>query len=300
MPYWRFGAMILTSTIVMFGLMYLNTYVLAHVFWSETRAYMALLMGATMAIIMLSFMLSMYRSRAVNIAIYAGAVVVFAVALWLVRSQAPIGDVSYMRAMIPHHSIAILTSNRADIDDPRVRRLADEIIAAQQKEISEMRYLIGVLEGDADAEVPPSLREEESPAPLASVEGALAQPVIATLDAEDLTPAEIERVFGDEVGCRFLRTERSDPILVTAQRGQDGPAGLIKLSGQLIPLRAGSADATGTLPPDGMVLTAEGIVLEVVLRDTPSAETGSATADLRFRLRDDLTVGYRGALSCGD
>ena len=51
--YWRFMAMVATSTAIMFGLMYLNTYLLSHVFWSETRAYMALLMGATMAIIMM-------------------------------------------------------------------------------------------------------------------------------------------------------------------------------------------------------------------------------------------------------
>ncbi len=53
MSYWRFAAMIATSTVVMFVLMYLNTYALEHLFWSETRVYMAILMGATMAVIML-------------------------------------------------------------------------------------------------------------------------------------------------------------------------------------------------------------------------------------------------------
>src|SRR6056297_3638411 len=154
MPYWRFGAMILTSTIVMFGLMYLNTYVLAHVFWSETRAYMALLMGATMAIIMLSFMLSMYSSKAINTAIFAGAAIAFAGSLWLVRSQATVGDTSFMRAMIPHHSIAIMTSSRANISDRRVRKLADEIIYAQDKEIAEMRYLVNEIEASGDASEP--------------------------------------------------------------------------------------------------------------------------------------------------
>jgi uncharacterized protein (DUF305 family) len=145
MSYWRFAAMIATSTVVMFGLMYLNTYAFEHVLWSETRAWMALLMGAVMAVIMLSFMLNMYQSRRVNIAIYAGSVVVFALTLWLVRSQATVGDAEYMKAMIPHHSIAIMTSERAQITDPRVRKLADEIIAAQRREISEMKYLINDL-----------------------------------------------------------------------------------------------------------------------------------------------------------
>ena len=113
--YARFGAMIATSTIVMFGLMYLNTYQFDHVHFSETRAYMALVMGATMAVVMLTFMLGMYKNRRVNIGILGGSVAVFAVALWLVRSQTTVDDVSYMRAMIPHHSIAILTSERARI-----------------------------------------------------------------------------------------------------------------------------------------------------------------------------------------
>ncbi len=146
MSYWRFAAMIATSTVVMFGLMYLNTYAFEHVFWSETRAWMALLMGAVMAVIMLSFMLSMYQKKRINIAIYIGSVVVFALTLWLVRSQATVGDAEYMKAMIPHHSIAIMTSARAQITDPRVRKLADEIIAAQRREISEMKYLINELE----------------------------------------------------------------------------------------------------------------------------------------------------------
>ncbi len=140
--YGKFALMIVTSTIVMFGLMYLNTYALDHIFFSETRAYMALVMGATMAIIMLAFMLGMYKKSAVNLGIFAGSAIVFAVALWLVRSQATVEDVSWMRAMIPHHSIAILTSERAHITDPRVRKLADGIIEAQRKEIAEMKTLI--------------------------------------------------------------------------------------------------------------------------------------------------------------
>lgn len=142
MSYGRFGAMIATSTVVMYGLMYLNTYALEHVLWSETRAWMALVMGATMAVIMLGFMLNMYKKKAVNMAIFGGSVVVFSLSLWLVRSQATVNDADYMRAMIPHHSIAILTSERAQISDPRVRKLADEIIEAQEREIAEMKYLI--------------------------------------------------------------------------------------------------------------------------------------------------------------
>jgi uncharacterized protein (DUF305 family) len=144
--YGRFGAMIATSTVVMFGLMYLNTYQLDHVSFSETRAYMALVMGATMAVVMLAYMWGMYENVRLNAVILAGSVLVFGVALWLVRSQATIDEVSWMKAMIPHHSIAILTSERATISDPRARKLADEIIEAQRREIQEMQMLIRELE----------------------------------------------------------------------------------------------------------------------------------------------------------
>lgn len=140
--YWRFAVMIATSMVVMFALMYLHTYALEHARWSETRFYMTFIMGAGMAVVMLSFMLGMYRNKTINIGIYAGATVVFLLALWLVRSQATVSDRSYMSAMIPHHSIAILTSERAQIEDVRVRELADAIITAQRREIKEMDWLI--------------------------------------------------------------------------------------------------------------------------------------------------------------
>lgn len=144
--YLRFGTMVATSTLVMFGLMYLNTYALEHATFSQTRAWMALLMGAAMAMVMLAFMLHMYQRRGLNLAILAVSAVLFAGALWLVRSQSTVGDVSWMKAMIPHHSIAILTSERALLADPRVRRLASGIIEAQRKEIAQMQALVQELE----------------------------------------------------------------------------------------------------------------------------------------------------------
>lgn len=141
--YVRFFAMIGTSIVVMFFLMYLHSYqIIDHAWFSETRVFMALIMGAAMMVIMLSYMLHMYKSKTVNIAIYFAALVLFGLALWLVRSQVTVSDVDYMEGMIPHHSIAILTSERAQIEDIRVRELADEIIEAQRREIKEMTWLI--------------------------------------------------------------------------------------------------------------------------------------------------------------
>ena len=145
-PYIKFTLMILTSTVVMFIMMYFNTYQWDHIYFSETRAYMALYMGAIMAIIMLAFMTNMYKKTKVNLMIYGLSVLMFAVGIWGVRSQATVDQVDWMQAMIPHHSIAILTSSRADIEDPRVQKLADDIIKAQKREIAEMKQLIDELE----------------------------------------------------------------------------------------------------------------------------------------------------------
>ncbi len=161
--------MIATSVLVMFGLKYTSTYALGHVQFSETRTYMALLMGGAMAIVMLLFMIGMYRNTRLNAAIVLGSLVLMAGSLFLVRSQLTVQDSSYMKSMIPHHSIAILTSERAEIQDVRVRKLADQIIQAQRKEIKEMEWLID----DIEANGPATTSEEASERPIPDFEGQL-------------------------------------------------------------------------------------------------------------------------------
>ncbi|MFV0544140.1 MAG: DUF305 domain-containing protein [Marinicella pacifica] len=146
MTYKRFLLMIATSVVVMYMAMYLNNYAWDHIFWSETRAYMALIMGAVMATVMLLFMIDKYPNKKSNAMVFIGSAVLFLTSLFLVRSQTTVDDVSWMKGMIPHHSIAILTSKRANISDPRVRQLADEIIKAQEREIKEMKNYIKDLE----------------------------------------------------------------------------------------------------------------------------------------------------------
>ena len=148
MSYARFFLMIGTSMLAMYALTYANVWDAGHIWYSESRLYMVLYMGAVMAVIMLGFMWSMYEGLAAKVAVIAGSVAVFAVGLFLMRSQALIEDVAWMKAMIPHHSIAILTSERASISDPRVAELAQEIIDAQKREIVEMERLIADLEGE--------------------------------------------------------------------------------------------------------------------------------------------------------
>lgn len=141
--YKKFFAMIGVSMILMYFLTYLNSYqILEHAWFSETRLFMTLIMGAVMMVVMLFFMRGNYRDRRINIGIVIGAGILLLSAVWLVRSQITVRGVDYMEAMIPHHSIAILTSERAQIKDLRVRELADEIIQAQRREIKEMEWLI--------------------------------------------------------------------------------------------------------------------------------------------------------------
>ncbi len=145
--YSKFVGMLVASFIAMYITMYLNTYAIDHVYFSLTRFYMSCLGIAAMAIIMFVAMRNMYKNKKKNIAIVLGSIVLFVSALGLVRDQkSTVGDVLWMKAMIPHHSIAILTSERADIQDPEVKQLANDIIKAQRKEIEEMKQMIARLE----------------------------------------------------------------------------------------------------------------------------------------------------------
>lgn len=142
MSYWRFAAMIGTAVVIMYGVMFIDTYALDHIRWSESRMYMAITMGAVMALVMLAWMSNMYRNRKINMAIVGATVLVLATSVSLDRSQATVDDTNFMNSMIPHHSMAILRSEEAAISDVRVCELAVEISEAQRREIAEMEWLV--------------------------------------------------------------------------------------------------------------------------------------------------------------
>ena len=162
--------MITTSMIAMFLLMYTHSYQIIDHFWfSETRLFMTLIMGGAMIIIMLLYMLEMYRDRKKNILIFALGLMLIASGIWLVRSQVTVSGVDYMEGMIPHHSIAVLTSERSQIKDIRVRELADNIIKAQRREIMEMQWLINDIKENGIVET----ENEKNKRPLPKFEGSL-------------------------------------------------------------------------------------------------------------------------------
>jgi len=145
-PYLKFALIMAVSFIIMYLIMFLNVAEFSHVFNSITRFYMTTLMIASMAISMLLFMWDMYPNRKINIRIIAFSAVCFFGTLYLLRTQTPIGDIQYMKAMIPHHSSAIMTSSNVEFKDAEVKKLAEEIIIAQEKEIKQMNEMINRLE----------------------------------------------------------------------------------------------------------------------------------------------------------
>ncbi len=144
--YAKFALMMGVSFLVMYAVMFLNMWEADHIYLSQARSYMITLMIASMAVVMLSFMWSMYPSKKLNWGILIGSSLLFLVALFFIRTQDTVGDEAWMHGMISHHSSAILTSERAKISDPQARQLAGEIIKTQREEIAEMKAILARLE----------------------------------------------------------------------------------------------------------------------------------------------------------
>lgn len=144
--YLKFALMMVVSFIIMYAVMFANVAEFDHVMLSTMRTYMTILMIAPMAISMILFMWGMYKNKTLNGIIIGAAIVIFGVTYYMMRNQTGISDVQYMKGMIPHHSSAILTSENSDLKDPETKKLAEEIIKAQEEEIAKMKQLINRLE----------------------------------------------------------------------------------------------------------------------------------------------------------
>lgn len=146
MKYKTFALTMIVSFVIMYAVMFLNIDEADHFYISITRIYMALLMVSLMAIVMMGMMGKMYPNKKLNTGIMVGAVILFGLVLAGLRTQTPIGDVQYMKAMIPHHSSAIMVSKNANLKDPEVIKLSEGIIASQEKEIAEMKAILERME----------------------------------------------------------------------------------------------------------------------------------------------------------
>ena len=150
--YLRFGAMLLTAMVVMYFVMFVASWELSHVRFSQSRVFMAITMGGTMGLVMLAWMLNMYKNAKVNAGIVVASLLLFGGGAALDRSQATVDDSAFMSGMIPHHSLAITRSERAGIEDVRVCELAVAISEAQRREIDEMDWLLQDIERNGIAE----------------------------------------------------------------------------------------------------------------------------------------------------
>ncbi|WP_339702708.1 DUF305 domain-containing protein [Algoriphagus aquimarinus] len=144
--YLKFAAMMAVSFVIMYAVMFLNADLFEHVMLSTTRTYMTILMIAPMAISMMLFMWGMYENKKANYMILGTALIIFIGTLTMLRNQTMIADVQWMKAMIPHHSSAIMVSQKAHLQDPEAQKLAQDIIEAQKREIAQMQAMIERLE----------------------------------------------------------------------------------------------------------------------------------------------------------
>ncbi len=175
MSWWRFVAMIAASVPIMFFLMYQLVYEFDHATFSINRFVASLLMGSVMTVVMLGFMWPMYQGMRTKVAVVGVAVLAAIGLLAINRSQALIDDTAFMKSMIPHHSIAINNARRAEISDPRVRELADQIIASQMREIAEMKALLQDIErnGERGADPLPPRQAKVTPDMLPKIREAI-------------------------------------------------------------------------------------------------------------------------------
>lgn len=161
--YLRFGAMILTSMVLMYAVMYMATWEWSHLSWSTSRLFMAMAMGGTMGFVMLGWMLNMYRNSRLNMAVVAVSLLLLVGGVYMDRDQVAVGDSEFMSSMIPHHSMAITRAERFNVSDVRVCELAVEISDAQRREILEMYWLIEDIEENGAARTAAEAQERPVP-----------------------------------------------------------------------------------------------------------------------------------------
>ena len=140
--YRMLGINLLASLVVMYLVMFSMIDGAQDFYNNLNMLYMALVMLAPMAILMLLTMGSMYRNRGLNLILYGLFAGLFVLALAATRTQAAIGDAQFLRSMIPHHSGAILMCRKASLTDPEIVALCGRIQSGQRQEIDQMKAIL--------------------------------------------------------------------------------------------------------------------------------------------------------------
>lgn len=141
-PYLKLGISLLLSLVTMFLLSMSMIRTLDHFYLNPSNLYMAVVMVAPMGLIMLAVMWGMFPNKALNVALVVALVAVFAGTWALGRQEAGVGNEGFLRSMIPHHSRAILVCQEADLTDPEIVQLCEQIVKAQKEEIAQMQRIL--------------------------------------------------------------------------------------------------------------------------------------------------------------
>lgn len=132
----------LISFIIMFFIMYAMIDTYEHLYININKFYMALLMITPMIIIKILSMPEMFKNKKINISIISTCILTIIISITAIRYQSFVDDKEFLRAMIPHHSSAILMCDEANISDAEINELCNSIITAQKSEIKQMEQIL--------------------------------------------------------------------------------------------------------------------------------------------------------------
>lgn len=137
--------MAILSFIAMYILMYAMVDTFSNVFMNVNQFYMAGLMASPMVIIELIIMRAMYMNKKLNMLLIAVSAILLFGFYVLIRQQAGVGDKQFLKSMIPHHAGAILMCEEANITDPEIKKLCEQINSSQKAEIAQMKAKLSEL-----------------------------------------------------------------------------------------------------------------------------------------------------------
>lgn len=130
------------SGAIMYLVMFVMIDSLNSFFNNLNMLYMTMMMVAPMVVLMILGMRHMFPSRAANLILISASVVAFFGSFALIRTQTTIGDIQFLRSMIPHHSGAVLMCREAKLTDPEITTLCQSIEQSQTREIEQMKRIL--------------------------------------------------------------------------------------------------------------------------------------------------------------